>query len=134
MPAADYGRSLPPFTINLVVQDIARSVAFYRDVLGASVHYADADFAALHVAELEFMLHADHTYDGHPWFASLTSEERRGLGAELRLYGVDPGQVEARAREHGALVVAPTLDREHGWREVIVADPDGYHWAAGVQI
>lgn len=27
-----------------------------------------------------------------------------------------------------------TMDREHGWREVIVADPDGYHWAVGVQI
>ncbi|MCH7812018.1 MAG: VOC family protein [Chloroflexi bacterium] len=134
MPAADYGRSLPPFSVNLIVQDIARSVAFYRDVLGASVHYADPDFAALNVAELEFMLHADHTYDGHPWFASLTSGERRGLGAELRLHGVDPDQVEARARSVDAHVAVPAADKPHGWREVIVADPDGYHWAVGVQI
>ena len=131
IPADEYGRRLPPFSINLIVRDLERSLAFYRDVLEATVHYADPDFAALQLGELEFMLHADHTYDGHPWHPRLLRESQRGLGAELRLFGVDPDAIEARAREHGATIVATTGDRGHGWRDVLVADPDGYVWAAG---
>jgi catechol 2,3-dioxygenase-like lactoylglutathione lyase family enzyme len=71
MPAADYGRAMPKFSVNLLVREIARSLPFYRDVLGASVHYFDADFAALNLQGVEFMLHADHSYDHHPLYARL---------------------------------------------------------------
>ena len=131
MPAADYGRGLPQFTVNLIVRDLARSVAFYRDVLGADVRYDDPDFAALRVSGLEFMLHADHTYDEHPWCGRLVGDEGRGLGAELRLFGVSPDEIESRARANGATVVQPATDKAHGWREMMVADPDGYVWAIG---
>jgi uncharacterized glyoxalase superfamily protein PhnB len=134
MPADDYGRRLPRFTVNLVVRDVARSVTFYKSVLGAQVHYSDPDMAALEVAGLEFMLHADHTYDEHPLASRLASPEARGTGAELRLFGVDPDALEARARTRGATVVRPTSDRAHGWREVMVVDPDGYVWAVGVPL
>jgi len=132
MPAADYGRALPAFMANLVVREVQRSVDFYVAVLEANVLYSDPDFAALRVAGVDLMLHADHTYDGHPWYARLTSEERRGLGAELRLLGVDPDAVEQRAQASGATVVVPPKMRGHGWREVVVEDPDGYLWAVGV--
>lgn len=131
MPAVEYGRQLPQFTVNLIVRDLARSVAFYRDVLGADVQYSDPDFAALRVSELDFMLHADHTYDDHPWYGRLVGGEGRGLGAELRLFGVSPDETEARARANGATVVQPATDKAHGWRELMVADPDGYVWAVG---
>ena len=134
MPADDYGRSLPAFTVNLLVADVARSVAFYRDVLGADVRHADEDFAALRFRNLDFMLHADHTYDKHPWHARLVSGAGRGLGTELRLLHVDPDAFEARAHAHGATVVLSTADKPHGWREAMVADPDGYVWAVGVPI
>ena len=134
MPAAEYGHQLPQFTVNLIVRDLARSVAFYRDVLGADVQYSDPDFAALRVSELDFMLHADHTYDDHPWYGRLVGDEGRGLGAELRLFGVSPDEIEARARANGATVVQPTTDKAHGWRETMVADPDGYVWAIGEAI
>ena len=134
MPAAEYGRQLPEFTVNLIVRDIERSVAFYRDVLGAVVHYADPDFAALRLSRLEFMLHADHTYEEHPWHGRFLNKEERGLGAELRLLGVDPDEAEARARARGATVVQPATDKGHGWRDVMVADPDGYIWAVGMAI
>jgi len=32
MPAAEYGRSLPVFTVNLLVTDVVRGVEFYRNV------------------------------------------------------------------------------------------------------
>jgi predicted enzyme related to lactoylglutathione lyase len=47
MPADEYGRSLPRFTVNLMVRDVTRALPFYRDVLQVTVRYADADFAAL---------------------------------------------------------------------------------------
>ena len=134
MPADDYGRSLPAFTVNLLVRDIARSLPFYTQVLGATVHYSDPDFVALKAGGLEFMLHADHTYDHHPWDAALQGSAPRGLGAELRLFHVDADKVEAAARGFGATILQPAEDRHHGWRDVIVTDPDGYTWAVGTAI
>ena len=132
MPAAEYGRGLPAFTVNLLVRDVPRAVAFYETVLAAQTHYADPDFAALRVGEAEIMLHADHTYEIHPWVAPLAAGERRGLGVELRVFGMDPDLVEQRARVAHAVIVQPPTTKGHGWREVMVADPDGYIWAVGV--
>jgi uncharacterized glyoxalase superfamily protein PhnB len=131
-PADRYGRELPAFTVNLIVRDVPRAVGFQTEVLGAKVHYADPDFAALNVGGVELMLHADHTYDKHPWYAPLTRGERRGLGTELRVFGVDPDAVERRARARSASVIQPATSKAHGWREVMVEDPDGYLWAVGV--
>jgi uncharacterized glyoxalase superfamily protein PhnB len=131
-PAAQYGRELPPFTVNLLVRDVPRAAGFLSQVLTATIHYADPDFAAFNVGGVEMMLHADHTYDKHPWHGPLTRGERRGLGAELRVFGIDPDAVERRARERGARVVQPATTKAHGWREVMVEDPDGYLWAVGV--
>ncbi len=132
MPADEYGRSLPRFTANLLVRDVERSVAFYRGVLGATMRYSDPDFAALQLQGVDFMLHADHAYDHHPWFLALARGDPRGLGAELRLLGVDPDAVVERARAARATVLAPATDKPHGWREAWVQDPDGYVWAVGV--
>lgn len=129
---ADYGRLLPPSSVNLLVRDVETSLRFYREVLGAFVHYADADFAALKIGGAEVMLHADHTYDAHPWYPRLIGGEPRGLGAELRVLGLDPASVAERAQRSGAKVVKPVTERGHGWREVMVEDPDGYVWAVGV--
>lgn len=134
MPADDYGRSLPVFTVNLLVTDVAREVDFCKAVLKSQCHYQDEDFAALNVHGTEFMLHADHTYDVHPWVEPLKARERRGLGAELRILGVDPDEVESASREFGADIVHEAADKPHGWREVMVADPEGYIWAVGVKL
>ena len=134
MPAAEYGRSLPPFTVNLAVRDVARSVAFYSGVFGAKVHYTDADFAALELAGTQFMLHADHTYDQHPLASRLAASAPRGTGTELRVSGVNPDELEARARANGATIVQAAADRAHGGRDVILTDPDGYIWAVGVPL
>ncbi len=134
MLASEYGRSLPAFSVNLIVSDVERSVGFYRNVFGADVRYSDPDFAAIKLGPLDFMLHADHTYDGHPWYGRLLATRERGLGAEMRLFGVNPDDLESRARAAGAIVLQSATDKEHGWREVWVQDPDGYVWAVGVAI
>jgi uncharacterized glyoxalase superfamily protein PhnB len=134
MPADDYGRGLPKFSVNLLVRDVQASLPFYRDVLGAKVHYADEDFAALNLAGAEFMLHSDHAYDHHPLhkYVGGVDASRRGLGAELRVMGVDPDAAEVRAKAAGVKIVQPAADYPHGWRDAMLADPDGYVWAVGV--
>ncbi len=132
--AADYGRLLPVFTVDLVVKDVERSLRFYREVMLALVHYSDVDFAAIKVGGVDIMLHADHAYDGHPWHPRLTANEGRGLGAMLRMQGLEPEGVEERARRAQATIVKAVTERGHGWREVMVEDPDGYVWAVGVLV
>ena len=132
MPADDYGRGMRPFSVNLLVRDMRPSLAFYERVLGATVRYADDDFAVLKLLDFEFMLHADLTYDHHPLYERLKVLGPRGTGAELRVFGIDPDSLERRAREAGATVIQTTRDFPHGWRDVMLADPDGYIWAVGV--
>jgi catechol 2,3-dioxygenase-like lactoylglutathione lyase family enzyme len=134
MPGFRYGALLPPLSINLIVTDTERSVKFYRDVFNAEVHYYDIDFAALRVGPAEVMLHADHTHDQHSWYPQLAAGAPRGLGAQFRLLGIDPDEIERRAREANAALVAGAADKGHGWRETLVRDPDGYEWAVGVLI
>jgi len=132
MPADEYGRSLRGLSINLLVADVARSVAFQTEVLGAKLVYADPDFALLCGFGGEWMLHADHTYDKHPLHGSLSSEIVRGVGVELRLHGCDPDAAEARARTRGDVVLAGASDKPHGLREAFLVDPDGYLWVPDI--
>ena len=132
MPADEYGRALPKFSVNLLVRDLSRSLSFYQQVLGASVRYSDTDFAALLLDGVDFMLHADHTYDHHPLYTRLQCGGKRGTGAELRVKGIDPDILQKRAEAAGAIILQPVADFPHGWRDVILEDPDGYIWAVGV--
>jgi uncharacterized glyoxalase superfamily protein PhnB len=132
MPGFRYGALLPPLSLNLLVRDTARSTAFYRAVLDADVLYEDVDFAALRVGGAEVMLHADHTHDEHPWHADLAAGASRGIGLQLRALGdLDPDEVAAKAAAAGVDLVAAPEDKGHGWREMLVRDPDGYEWAIG---
>jgi uncharacterized glyoxalase superfamily protein PhnB len=120
--------------VNLLVRDVQKSLPFYRDVLAATVRYADNDFAALQLQGVDFMLHADHAYDHHPLFERLKAAGARGTGAELRVLGIDPDATERRAQANGARVLQPPTDFPHGWRDVMLEDPDGYVWAVGLQL
>ncbi len=137
--APEYGRTLPAFSANLLVRDPRLSAGWYRDVLGAVVRHADATFAALELpgqggARVPLMLHADSTYAAHAWAPDLAADVRRGLGAELRLLGPDPDAVAAAAHDQGSPVLQEPADKPHGWRDTVVADPDGYAWGVGVPI
>ena len=80
------------------------------------------------------MLHADHTYETQPWARRLAESGKRGLGAETRLLGIDPDAAERRARASGVIVLLGARDWPHGWRDVLLEDPDGYTFAAGAAL
>ena len=128
MPASAYGRSLKGLSVNLLVKDIARAVSFAREVLGANVVYADADFAVLRRGGGEWMLHADHTYSSHPILSLTGDGALRGVGIELRLHDHDPDAAVVAATRLGYTVLAAAADKPHGLREAYIADPDGYIW------
>ncbi len=134
MPAPRYARTLEGLTVNLLVRDISVALIFHREVLKAELIYADPDMAVLRHRGAEWMLHADHTYDEHPFGGRCRGEGRRGDGVELRLHGRDPDQAEAAARRLGYQVLAAASDRPHGLREVYLCDADGYVWVPDVPV
>lgn len=134
MPSTQYGRMLPDLSVNLLVRDIAASLPFYSEVLGLKVVYSDPDFAAVEGSEgIRMMLHADHAYDRfEPEVARLAAPGLRGTGVEIRLKGLDPDVVEAKARAGGFTVNVPAQNFAHGWRECRLEDGNGYMFAVGV--
>ena len=135
MSAADYGRTLTGLSVNLIVRDLARSVPFYTGVLELRLLYSDDDFAAFEREGVRLQLHADHTYARMPWASRLREDTgRRGLGAEIRILGLDPDAAEWRARDGGFVVLVPVRDWPHGWRDCVLEDPDGYTFAVGVPL
>lgn len=133
MPAHELARTLTGLTVNLLVRDVDASLPFYTEVLGLRALYYDPDFAALEGEGVQIMLHADHTYDRFaPEIARLAGQGKRGTGAEIRIMGIDPDQVEARARERGFAVNVPAQTFQHGWRECRLEDANGYMFAVGI--
>lgn len=125
-----YGRTLTGLSLNLIVQDVSRSLPFYCDVLGLAVIYHDPDFAAIEGHGAKIMLHADHTYETLPAGKGLGAG--RGRGVEFRLLGIDPDAAASRAQASGYDVAHPPENFPHGWRECHLRDPDGYLFAVGV--
>jgi catechol 2,3-dioxygenase-like lactoylglutathione lyase family enzyme len=133
-PAPEFARELTGLSVNLIVHDVPGSLPFYAEVLGLKVLYSDVDFAALQGPDGWYMmLHADHTLDHSPAeTARLSAPGKRGTGAEIRILGIDPDQVEARARGRGFTVNVQTETFPHGWRECRLEDGNGYMFAVGV--
>ncbi len=134
MPAPEYSRSLKALTINLLVRDIKEALRFQLEVLGATILYSDPDFAVLQGYGSEWMLHADHTYQGHAMEGVLARVGPRGAGVELRLHGCDPDRAEAAARQSGFEVLDKATDKPHGMREAYLVDADGYTWVPDVPV
>lgn len=126
--AADYGRSLKGLGFNLLVTDVPRAVIFATEVLGATKFFDDEDFAALRWQGQDFMFHADRAYRDNALSGIVAGLEARGAGVELRLYGCNPDVAETKARELGFTVLAGSIDKEHGLRECVILDDDGYAW------
>ena len=132
MSGSDYGRSLSGLSLNLLVGEIESAVTFAQEVLKAQVVYSDPDFAVLSGYGVEWMLHADHTYDKHPMGDTISNGSVRGAGVELRLHGCDPELAEQAALKNGYKVLSPATDMGHGLRESYIQDQDGYVWVPDV--
>ena len=128
MTGVDYSRGLHGFSVNLLVADIERAVRFAREVLRADIVFSDPDFGAVRYGQQEWMLHADHTYDQHPFGIHTFVNEERGTGVELRIHDADVDAAVAAASALGCTVLVEPATKGHGMREAYILDPDGYTW------
>lgn len=126
--AEAFGASLRGLGVNLLVNDIAREVAFLAEVFEMTAYRASRDFAILRSGKVILQLHHDGAYAAHPLLALVPESEPRGAGAELRLYDVDPDTAEARASARGDMILQPSNDKPHGLRECSIRSPSGYAW------
>ncbi len=127
--AADFGRALQGLTVNLLVRDVAREVAFLEAVFGMRGHRVGPDFAILDYAGQLIQLHADQSYHANPLPSLLPEAGPRGAGIELRLHETDPDAAVRRAEAYpGAVILAPAADKPHGLREAYILCENGYAW------
>lgn len=110
----------PSFTVN----DIERSLAFYRDVLGFAVKERWEQGGVLHGVELiagrvAFWLAQDDWKKGR----------ERAKGQGFRLYCGTTQDIDALARqieERGGTLAERPKDQPWGGRDFAVVDPDGF--------
>jgi catechol 2,3-dioxygenase-like lactoylglutathione lyase family enzyme len=118
---------LKKLTPNLIVADVSRSIAFYRDVLGFTVQSTVPDaspyvFAIVKSGAVEIFLNAPGpAQDEYPAFKG------RPIGGTLTLFI----EVEDIRASHDELkdrvpVVMPLEKKWYGVTEFAFLDPDGY--------
>ena len=120
-------------TPHLWVEDMQRSIAFYRDVLGFTVRRAEPagapTFASLEHPSASLMLSPyDELFGG--WPTAIEAGKRRGQGGAVSFY-IEGGDIQAdydRVVAAGATVVDPLGPRPWGQVEFTIADPDGFWW------
>ena len=128
--APDFGRSLGGLGLNILVGNVANSVAFLCDVFDMTAHRQSADFAIMIYGDQIFQIHADHTYHSHPLPSLIPESGPRGGGLEIRLYDTDPDTAveRASAHEHDCVVLQAAINKPHGLRECVILCENGYAW------
>jgi uncharacterized glyoxalase superfamily protein PhnB len=112
-------------TPNLLVTDIEKSLAFYRDVLGFTVKQtvpADRPFVFVWLERGPvpvFLNDRAAAVEENPALA----QPAGGAGLFFVITGVDAFYERVRTK---ATVIMPIKDQFYGMREFTVADPDGY--------
>jgi catechol 2,3-dioxygenase-like lactoylglutathione lyase family enzyme len=114
-------------TTNIIVSDVERSVAFYRDLLGMTVTMTVPDapplvFAILTSGSAELFLNAAETaYEEYPAFRG------QPIGGSLTLFFEVTDIDDAYARlAPQVTVVMPFEKKWYGMTEFAFTDPDGY--------
>jgi catechol 2,3-dioxygenase-like lactoylglutathione lyase family enzyme len=118
---------LKKLTLNIIVSDVARSIAFYRDVLGFSVvsTVPDAEpfvFAIVMSGDVQIFLNAPGpAVEEYPAFKG------RPLGGTLTLF-IEVGDIghSYEALKDRVQVVMPLEKKWYGVTEFAFLDPDGY--------
>jgi catechol 2,3-dioxygenase-like lactoylglutathione lyase family enzyme len=113
--------------LELFVNDVPKSVAFYNDVLGFDTVREEKGYASMRLGTVEFGIGPlDDLPKGH-YFRPEIATQRRGLGTEIVIEVDDVQKAYARVKQSGHAIVSPLGKRPWGLRDFRVADPDGYY-------
>ena len=118
---------LTKLTPNLIVADVSRSIAFYRDVLGFTLGATVPDaepfvFAIVQSGGVEIFLNAPE-----PATAEYPAFKDRPIGGTLTLFiQVDDVRAAHEALKNQVEIVMPLEKKWYGVTEFAFTDPDGY--------
>lgn len=129
-PADSFARTQPEsfrareLTASLTAKDIEKSLAWYRDILGFTVHQRHERDGTLRAVSLKaggvrLLISLDDGAKG--------ADRVKGQGISLMLTTAQPidlvaGRIEAR----GGTLADPPSDTPHGTRAFRLVDPDGF--------
>jgi lactoylglutathione lyase len=112
--------------INLIVGDLERSTAFYRDVFGLALHHADEDTAMFRFKDTYVFLQRGPAHQDAP-AGEVLDLAKTGVG-QFVVIVPDVDAVRAEVDEHGVAVISGPADRDWGMRTMTFADPGGHTW------
>ena len=112
--------------INLIVGDLDRSKAFYREVFELPLQHEDEDTAMFRFQETYVFLQRGANQPASP-SADVLSLARRGVG-QFVIFVEDADAVREALDQHGVSVISGPTDRDWGMRTLTFADPGGYTW------
>lgn len=112
--------------INLVVGDLERAKAFYRDVFGLPVMQDDDETAMFRFGETYVFLQRGEAHPDAPSPDALRLA-KKGVGQFVIFVG-DADAVRAELDAAGVTPISGPADREWGMRTLTIADPGGYTW------
>ncbi len=119
--------------ITLFVEDLARSRAFYRDVLGAPVVYEDEQSAAFGFDNTIVNLLAAPAAGSLVAPAPVAGPEA-GSRFQLTIWVDDADAACAQLVARGVTLLNGPVDREWGKRTAAFADPAGHVWEVSQEI
>lgn len=100
----------------VVVKDMDRSIAFYRDVLGLKLLFQTPGWSSLSAGNVEIGLHSESEH----------LKVRPTESAQIGFYVDDIAGAITHLKTHGARVLMPPKEEDFGTLSVFT-DPDGYH-------
>jgi catechol 2,3-dioxygenase-like lactoylglutathione lyase family enzyme len=113
----------------LAVADVERSIAFYRDAVGADVHavYDDPPYATLTIAGTRLSLaEQGHAAEDRPGVELMAPSDPSRADALLVVEVEDARAEHARLVERGVRMLAEPYEPPWGGCRFFCVDPDGY--------
>lgn len=112
--------------INLIVEDLERSKAFYREVFELPLQHEDEDTAMFRFQDTYVFLQRGANQPATPSGDVLRLAEQ-GVG-QFVIFVEDADAVRDTLSQHGVSIISGPTDRDWGMRTLTIADPGGYTW------
>lgn len=125
--AADSPPKQESLRLELFVNDLERSIAFYQNALGFTLERRDGDYAALRLGEAAFGIGSAKGLPESHFFNPELQSQRRGLGTEIVIEVPNLDAALARCTEAQATILSGITKRPWGQSDFRISDPDGYY-------
>lgn len=112
--------------INLIVGDLERAKAFYREVFSLPPQHEDEDTAMFRFNDTYVFLQRGAAHQDGP-SSDLLCMAQRGVG-QFVIFVDDVDAVCSELEQAQVVTISGPADRDWGMRTLTLADPGGYTW------